>query len=281
MEAEKLFQLYNVEQITDGYDIARQYMFGIFYGRRGKATVLLDGHVYHVERGFLCLCAPYMSLKMLQHDDDFDAFLLLTKIDTLYAALSNIPVQDRIMLREHPCISLTQPQCRQMEQLTEILVNRNQLLMEEADRKQAKFMRLLVQILMHALCIEVAGFFLEGVHVEEIPQSGTDKILNRFFLALNENCDKERTVMFYANQLHLSPNYLSSIVKAKTGRTALQVIISASVVRAQHYLDSTKLSIKEIAEEMNFPDPSTFGRFFKKYCGVSPVRYRNREYYEK
>lgn len=272
-----LFQLYNAEQITGGYDVARQYVFGIFYCRKGKATVLLDGHVYHVERGFLCVCAPYMSLKMLQYDDDIDAFLLLTQIDTLYAALSNIPVQDRIILREHPCIRLTPSQCEQMEQLTEILVHRNRLLKEEGDRTQAKFMRLLVQILMHALCIEVIGFYFEGVQVEEVPQSGTDKIFSQFFLALNENCVKERTVMFYANQLHLSPNYLSSIIKAKTGRTALQVIISASIIRAQHYLDSTKLSIKEIAEEMNFPDPSTFGRFFKKYCGVSPLRYRNRD----
>lgn len=92
-----------------------------------------------------------------------------------------------------------------------------------------------------------------------------------------QHCTRERKVTFYATEQHLSPNYFSSVVKAKTGRTAIQWIETASIVRAQHYLSTTSMSIKEIADAMNFTDQSTFGRYFRKHCGMSPTDYRNRK----
>ena len=58
-------------------------------------------------------------------------------------------------------------------------------------------------------------------------------------------------------------------------RTAIQWIETFTILKAQHYLGSTKLSVKEIAYELNFPDQSVFGRYFKKHLGISPSAYRN------
>ncbi|MBU3813401.1 MAG: helix-turn-helix transcriptional regulator [Candidatus Bacteroides intestinipullorum] len=68
---------------------------------------------------------------------------------------------------------------------------------------------------------------------------------------------------------------MSSIVKAQSGRTAIQWIETFTLLQAQHSLRLTKLSIKEIAYRLHFPDQSVFGRYFKKHCGVSPSEYRN------
>lgn len=86
------------------------------------------------------------------------------------------------------------------------------------------------------------------------------------------------SVTFYADAQSLSPNYLSSVVRAKSGRTAIQWIEIITIIHAQHYLVSTKLSIKEVAEKLNFPDQSTFGRYFKKHAGMSPKEYKKKIY---
>lgn len=55
----------------------------------------------------------------------------------------------------------------------------------------------------------------------------------------------------------------------------MQWIETFTILQAQHSFRLTKLSIKEIAYKLHFPDQSVFGRYFKKHCGVSPSEYRN------
>ena len=74
--------------------------------------------------------------------------------------------------------------------------------------------------------------------------------------------------------MHTSPYYLSTIIKEETGKTALQWINLFTINFSKHYLVDTDMSVKEIAATLNFPDPSTFGRYFKHYMGCTPGEYR-------
>jgi AraC family transcriptional activator of pobA len=92
-----------------------------------------------------------------------------------------------------------------------------------------------------------------------------------------ENYRSERNISFYAEKMHLSPQHLSTTIKKTTGKT-LTDIISTFVIRdAQAKLRSTELTIQEIAYSLNFPDISFFGKYFKRYTGMSPKQYRNME----
>ena len=95
-------------------------------------------------------------------------------------------------------------------------------------------------------------------------------------MSVFRNCERERTVSYYANEQSLSPNYLSSVIKSHSDRTAMQWIETLTILKAKHSLRFTKLIIKEIAYKMHFPDQSVFGRYFKKHCGMSPSDYRNK-----
>lgn len=102
-----------------------------------------------------------------------------------------------------------------------------------------------------------------------------DEIVKMLVRLIIKNYHKERSVNFYAEQMHLSPQHLSTTVKKVTGKTITD-IISALVVRdAQAKLKSTELTIQEIAYSLNFPDISFFGKYFKRYTGMSPKQYRN------
>ena len=86
---------------------------------------------------------------------------------------------------------------------------------------------------------------------------------------------KERNVAFYAEKMHLSPQHLSTTVKKVTGKTLTDLISSFIIRDAQAKLRSTEMTIQEIAYSLNFSDISFFGKYFKRYTGMSPKKYRN------
>lgn len=87
---------------------------------------------------------------------------------------------------------------------------------------------------------------------------------------------KERKVLYYADRLHLSASYLSTVVKRISGKTAAEWIDDYVVLEAKALLKSTKLTIQQISDELNFPSQSFFGKYFKRITGLSPKEYREK-----
>lgn len=78
-----------------------------------------------------------------------------------------------------------------------------------------------------------------------------------------QNYRREHLVPFYADQLNITTQYLSSVIKSLTGRTPSQFIFERLYCEARALLDHPDLSIKEIAELLHFSDQSAFGKFSK------------------
>ncbi|MDV3777993.1 AraC family transcriptional regulator [Elizabethkingia anophelis] len=85
---------------------------------------------------------------------------------------------------------------------------------------------------------------------------------------------KERGLGFYANLLNIHPKYLSKLVQKETGRTGSEWIQMYIILEAKIMLQKKDLSIKDISEFFNFPDQSTFSKYFKKYSNYTPNQYR-------
>ncbi|WP_430615094.1 helix-turn-helix domain-containing protein [Flavobacterium sp. JP2137] len=86
-----------------------------------------------------------------------------------------------------------------------------------------------------------------------------------------------KTPSFYADRLHLSPNYLNKICKRERGVTAGELIRRRVVLEAQRLLEYTPLNINEISDELHFENASYFVTFFKKNTGFTPEAYRKRQ----
>ncbi|WP_368335805.1 helix-turn-helix domain-containing protein, partial [Phocaeicola dorei] len=67
---------------------------------------------------------------------------------------------------------------------------------------------------------------------------------------------------------------LSTTVNKITGKTVTDIIAKLVITDAEAKLKSTDLTIQEIAYSLNFPDISFFGKYFKRYTGMSPKQYR-------
>ncbi|MBP2833097.1 AraC family transcriptional regulator [Aquimarina sp. U1-2] len=84
-----------------------------------------------------------------------------------------------------------------------------------------------------------------------------------------------RNVQFYADELNTTPKHLSEVVKREMGRTASQVLHNLMILEAKILLQDPNLTSSEVAYQLNFPNPSSFGKYFKKYAGISPSTYQN------
>ena len=87
---------------------------------------------------------------------------------------------------------------------------------------------------------------------------------------------EHRDLKFYADAMGLTPKHISTVVKASSGRSAVEWIERYVVLDAQTQLISTDRTIKEIAYDLNFPSQSFFGKYFCRVVGISPAAYRNR-----
>ena len=82
------------------------------------------------------------------------------------------------------------------------------------------------------------------------------------------------TVQQFAEALHVSPAYLSDMLRALTGQTAQQHLHHALIERAKQLLLSTSLTVKETAFQLGFDYPHYFTRLFKSKTGLTPAAFR-------
>jgi AraC family transcriptional activator of pobA len=101
-----------------------------------------------------------------------------------------------------------------------------------------------------------------------------EQLLNDSFEQQNALKNGVPTVESLANQLHLSPHYLSDMLRSLTGQSAQQHIQQKLIEKAKEYLTVTNLSVAEIAYQLGFEYPQSFNKLFKKKTNVSPLEFR-------
>jgi AraC-like DNA-binding protein len=105
--------------------------------------------------------------------------------------------------------------------------------------------------------------------------SNRSTLIARDFMELvNADDGSHRSVSYYADRLYYSPKYLSSTIKQVTGKSPLQIINEHAIQEIKFKLKHSTLSMKEMADFFDFPNPSFFGKFVKAHTGMAPLQYR-------
>lgn len=124
------------------------------------------------------------------------------------------------------------------------------------------------------MLLKIKEYFLSSPISKSSWISSSHPKIIEFRKSINTNFLKHYSASQYADTLNITPNYLNSICKKETGKTAIQLIHERMLLEAKRLLYSTNLSVKEISFSLNFEDVAYFNRFFKKNLGATPLEYR-------
>ena len=89
---------------------------------------------------------------------------------------------------------------------------------------------------------------------------------------------QERSIPYYASQLHVTPHHLSATIKKASGQSVMYWINRATIQEAKLLLKTNGMMAYEIANRMNFPSASAFSKFFKRETGLIPRAYQETTY---
>lgn len=271
---------YNINELEANNCKVSVQKYGFFLCKTGEAEILLGSHTYNIRSNVLCIYTPSTFLHIISKSDDIDGVTMQGCIDEYYSVVSSIDVRDRLKMRNAPCVVVQQRDVDSITKLVDMVNEQERIIEEKTPHLKESLLNSIalkkLQYLKHLLCMQIFDSYFRNSPVLAQPVSHTDVIFNNFLISVYKNCRKHRTVQFYAAQQHLSPYYFSNIIRARSGRSVMTWIEELTMTLSMQMLECTSDSIKEIAEKLNFPDQSTFSRYFKRCAKVSPTEYRRK-----
>lgn len=135
----------------------------------------------------------------------------------------------------------------------------------------------IIQSLFQAAILACCGIFEQELTANNVTrrEKTADHHFQRFLDLLNNSPCQRRSVASYASELCVSPKHLTTVIKKCSGKTAQQWITEKMLEEIRFYLKQTDLSIKQVSNRLNFPNPSFFGKYVKEHLGVTPKKLRD------
>ena len=236
----------------------------------GEATFSLSGKQRILHQGELLISLGEQVFSDAIMSDDFHATVVLMSRSYAQDCIVGLNYMWPYLLyvMQHPIISLSDEEQSWIMDCYGIL--RRRLL-----KKSGRYLREPIVALTRAFYFEICNLLDDRVQ-QELPiiQNRSYAIFDKFIRLVSQNFKKERSVEWYSNEMCLTPKHLSEVMKAVSGMTAGQWITSMVMTEIKTLLQNTSLSIKEIAQEMNFPNQSFLGKYFKNIEGISPTEFR-------
>lgn len=238
----------------------------------GECVVNIGEKEYRIASGDLFLATPMFRIS-IRHDRAFSAKGLFLCMGYLNRYM--LPMLCSPFLLMH----ITQrPVCKMdSEQYTQVLAMMQNICWVADNSKCSKFND-------EAIHNGIAMFlYVIGDSLQRAASSQDTKIsvpnrkaeyCFRFIDLLAKFPEISRRVDFYADKLCLTSKYLTTLVREVTGKSAKEWIDDFIISNAQFLLRRSDMSIQQIAFELNFPNQSFFGKFFKKHTGYSPSGFR-------
>jgi AraC family transcriptional activator of pobA len=116
--------------------------------------------------------------------------------------------------------------------------------------------------------------FITRKHVSHDILVQVENILTDYFNSKKTEVNGIPTVQYISTQLHVSPNYLSDLLRNLTGQNTQQHIHNKLIEKAKEILTTTALSVSEISYRLGFEYPQSFNKLFKNKTNVSPLEFR-------
>lgn len=237
----------------------------------GSIDLSIDYVLFQASTNAVVTIMPTHITKVMKYSPNFKGRLMA--VSRAFLEQSMMPNHSSSMIqymkiRKNPTILLQESEIKTLD---ECMLRLRQTILQTSHHLQ----RLLIQNTLMGFFIEMGNIFSERKEYNTPPSlTRKEELFESFLRILYMYCKEQHVVSFYAEQLYITPQYLSLILKELTGRSANKWIDEALMQEAKILLKAPQATVQQVADALHFSDQSTFGKFFKKHAGMSPMEYR-------
>lgn len=235
----------------------------------GWLSIVYNNRELKLRPGDLYIYSPGMRVLIAAASSDYRAICLMADEHTTIELPS---VHDLVHIAYAPIVQLHEPklslppdEVRHMEQRMREIIG--YLHSDHLYKKE------ILRMLYATFLLDMQNAQQHSITSHQIPPR-IEEIFIGFIRLLPHHFAQHHDIAFYASALHITPVYLSRVVRQVTGRTVIDYINQMIVMEASFLLRTSPMSITQIAEHLHFADTPSFSKFFLRMKGVNPRRFR-------
>lgn len=235
----------------------------LIFVTNGTLTQHVDNEAYTIEKNQIINIKQGNITATLSISDDAEGFFVVYENEIITDI--SLGINDIKFFNSRPYIPL---KTHTVDWITRLFV-----LLEEELFSENKVMEICIS-LFQSILLKIIKTDTET----KAPLNRQLDIAFRFREFVQQFHIDHKNVLFYANLLHISENYLNKCVKESTNKPPKQWINEISILHSQILLQDATRDIAGIAFELKYYSPSYFTRLFKKITGYSPSDYRKHRF---
>jgi AraC-like DNA-binding protein len=260
------------------------------FGSLPKGELSLDGH------GLIVICTEgiaqfdYDGQQIRLHKDDLFLYMSHSVVTNFMSSLDfncrqiwfsrgelwninkygEVSLSDLPYLKRHPIMHLTDDDVKLLDDYFQLLCRR---MRDSSPVLYSNIVRSLVSTMMLEILSMMRRQEPENTVTTDVHRR---RLANEFMRLVEQSDGRIRKVDDFANQLNITPKYLSTLLKETMNRRPSEMIHFYTMKAIEHRLRYTDMTMQEIANDLNFANASFFGKYFKEHAGMTPLDFRKK-----
>ena len=238
----------------------------------GIAQFDYDGQQIRLHKDDLFLYMAHSVVSNFMSSSDFNCRQIWFSRGELWNInkYGEVSLSDLPYLKRHPIMHLTEDDVKLLDDYFQLLCRR---MSDPSPVLYSNIVRSLVSTMMLEILSmkrrqEPENTVTTGVHRQ--------RLANEFMRLVEQSDGRIRKVDDFANQLNITPKYLSTLLKETMNRRPSEMIHFYTLKAIEHRLRYTDMTMQEIANDLNFANASFFGKYFKEHAGMTPLDFRKK-----
>jgi AraC family transcriptional activator of pobA len=266
------FEFYKLEEAYNPYEAAaphRHNYFEILFFNEAGGFHEIDFNTYPIAANSLHFISPE-QVHQLRRAEHVTGYVLSFSKDFCFEETTGIAFIDKFPffnnLYASPLVQFTfEKDKKSLKEIIEKISIEYELEYEDKSEMLSSYLSLLLLYAKRNYINEIEGM---ATHLKS-------ELTLKFKAAVEKNFLLIKSVSAYAQILNITAGHLNDTVHQHTGKTASKIIHERIVLEAKRLLYHSEKSVKEIAYELGYNDPSYFVKFFKTYADITPEHFRN------
>ncbi len=242
----------------------------------GDFDVRIMNSEFRITNNTMVVCLPFVDIHIVRVRRASEVIGIITMLENVLSIINyTVSTSNILAIRRHPVLCADTTEFQAIKSSVEEYVQA--FAENEADRSDnpcALINQEIVEVRTRLIIAQVLKLYFANTQLEMLPSNHHDLVFQNFMLDLYANFRRQRHVKFYAMRSGLSLKYFSTVVSQISGAGPSEWIETVVVGEAKTLLLNQQANIKQVAASLNFPDASTFTKYFTRLTGMTPRAFR-------